>query len=93
MHDIAQKRTGQNAHYLLWVGICHARLNQLVESREALEQAIQAYSVVPSWPPLRYYVGLCEKLFVAIQNATHQQLLAEWFAQSVQNLKLEKFLK
>jgi hypothetical protein len=80
--------------FLFDIACCQVHLGQFHEGQCALEQAAAAYrksyqdSPDCTWDLAR--AVRCERLLVAIQESQQAQLLAQWRAESVRNLKLEK---
>jgi hypothetical protein len=83
-----------STNFLFDIACCQAHLGQFHEAQRALEQAAAAYrKSYQEWPDCTWDLEnavRCERLLVAIQESQQAQLLAQWRAESVRNLKIEK---
>jgi hypothetical protein len=85
-----------HAHYLFDIACCHTHLGQISEAQQVLTQAVAAYREWHHEMPERTWcldcMARCDRLLVAIRDSQQEQLLAQWRADSIRNLKLEKIV-
>lgn len=85
-----------DAHYLFDIACCQTHLGQISEAQQALDQAVAGYRKWHDEMPERTWcldcIVRCESLLVAIRSSQQEQLLAQWRADSIRNLKLEKIV-
>jgi hypothetical protein len=87
------------AHYLFDIACCHAHLGQIFEAQQTLTQAVTAYREwnddLPDLPERSWCldcIARCDSLLAAIRDSRQEQLLAQWRADSIRNLKLEQIV-